>query len=517
MRCQPDSIGFVSSVELEMLFEPPRLTPQDLDTISRISEVQASLRYATQDPVAWESLLRRISMAKAVQASIGLDGYHVTEDVALAAWMGEQWPDTSSSGWQAFRGYRLAMTYVHCLAADPHFSFSPDLVRGLHFMMLHFDSGHHPGQWRPRPVFLRDERTQEVVYEGPDATEVPILMRELANSLAGNSFGAGRIVEAAVAHFNLLMSHPFSRGNGRMARCLQTLILARAQPSKPEYSGIEEYLGRNAADYFTLLAEVGGNKWSPQGDTLPWVRFCLQAHFRQAVLMMRRSRGLGRLWGELETEAERHKLPPRVVSALADAALGYKVRNASYRRVADIKTDLASKDLKTLVSCRLLEAKGNGREGTTWYPISPERFDSALDTSRSKPQWQTKIRSNYPRAVSAGCRCANSVPRNAMQPMSSQFVTIDSLPGKTFWPRPEPGRERSYSGSKRTCTPFSARWSSYSRFRTGQALNAHYSLTGRQLEVQLGLPDGQASHPLNDLADLRQSGSGRQPSADAAR
>ena len=341
-----------------MLFNPPRLTPQDLDIISRIGEIQASLRYATHDPVAWESLLRRISMAKAVQASIGLDGDSVTENVALASWIGEQRPAKPSIGWQSVRGYRLAMKYVHCLAADPHFSYSPDLIRSLHFMMLHYELDQQPGRWRPRPVFLRDERTQEIMYEGPDATDIPILMRELANALAGNGFGTDKMVDAAIAHLNLLMAHPFSKGNGRMARCLQTLVLARSQPSKPEYSGIEEYLGRNPEEYFTLLAEIGGDKWSPQRDTLPWVRFCLQAHFRQAVLMMQRSRELGRLWGELETEAERHQLPTRVVLALADAALGYQVRNASYRRVADIKTDLASKDLKALVSCRLLEAKG---------------------------------------------------------------------------------------------------------------------------------------------------------------
>lgn len=36
-----------------------------------------------------------------------------------------------------------------------------------------------------------------------------------------------RLIRAAMAHLNLVMIHLFSDGTGRMARCLQTLVLAR--------------------------------------------------------------------------------------------------------------------------------------------------------------------------------------------------------------------------------------------------------------------------------------------------
>src|SRR3990172_4743171 len=96
------------------------------------------------------------------------------------------------------------------------------------------------------------------------------------------------IVRAAIAHLNLVLIHPFRDGNGRMARCLQTLVLAREQILEPIFCSIEEYLGRNTLAYYDILAEVGGGSWQPERDALPWVRFSLTAHLRQARTMLRR-------------------------------------------------------------------------------------------------------------------------------------------------------------------------------------------------------------------------------------
>ena len=64
------------------------------------------------------------------------------------------------------------------------------------------------------------------------------------------------LVAAAMAHLNLVLVHPFSDGNGRMARCLQTFVLARDGLLAPEFSSIEEYLGRNTSAYYAVLAEA---------------------------------------------------------------------------------------------------------------------------------------------------------------------------------------------------------------------------------------------------------------------
>ena len=129
----------------------------------------------------------------------------------------------------------------------------------------------------------------------------------------------------------------------------------------PQFSSIEEYLGRNTAQYYQVLADVGQGAWHPDYDVLPWLRFCLTAHFRQAETLLRRSQESGRLWNELEAEVGRRGLQERTLLALHDAARGHRVRNATYRHAAEISEALASRDLATLVAAGLLEAEGEKR------------------------------------------------------------------------------------------------------------------------------------------------------------
>ncbi|MEU5786036.1 Fic family protein [Micromonospora lupini] len=72
-----------------------------------------------------------------------------------------------------------------------------------------------------------------------------------------------------MAHLNLVKIHPWRDGNGRMSRCLHTLVLARDGVLAPEFSSIEEWLGvgRNTYAYHDALGEVGGPTWQPDNDT----------------------------------------------------------------------------------------------------------------------------------------------------------------------------------------------------------------------------------------------------------
>ena len=341
-----------------MLFTAPKIDDVEQEVIERTTGLRTSLRYATQDPVRWQGLLRRVAMARAIRASNSIEGYDVTEDDALAAWEGQEPLDAAADAWEAVTCYRSAMTYVLELADDPHFGYSADLLRGLHFMMLQYDLRRNPGRWRPGPIYVRDERIGEIVYEAPDAITVPSLINELVAFLNDNNDANIDLVHAALAHLNLVMIHPFSDGNGRMARCLQSLTLARSGILAPAFSSIEEYLGQNTDEYYSVLAEVGAGQWSPSRDTRPWIRFCLKAHFQQATTMLRRTREMGRLWDAVEIEVHRRQLPDRTILALVDAALGFKVRNATYRSSADVSMEVASRDLRRLATEGLLEAQG---------------------------------------------------------------------------------------------------------------------------------------------------------------
>jgi Fic family protein len=351
-----------------MIFRAPTLGKQDEQVIARIVEAKASLGYALHVPRRWTGLLRRSTLGRAIRGSNSIEGYVIGKEDVVAAAVGE-FVDGNEDTRQATESYRRAMTYVLRLAGEQDFVWSTQVIKSLHFMMLEYALGKNPGQWRPGQVFVVDEDKNETVYEGPNFELVPSLMDELVDVLNTTANSIPTLVTAAMAHLNLTMIHPFSDGNGRMARCLQTLAVGRGGTLEPTFSSIEEYLGRNHRSYYDTLAAVGRGSWHPEHDAQPWVRFCLRAHYYQAHTLLRRMREAERTWTALEAQVTALGLPERMVSALWDAAQGFRVRNGTYRAAADISEQSASKDLRALVEAGLLEAHG-AKRGRFYVAVS---------------------------------------------------------------------------------------------------------------------------------------------------
>jgi Uncharacterized conserved protein len=351
-----------------MLFHPPELGDAERTVIERIDEVREALRYQLTAQRSWVGLLRRVMLARAIRGSNSIEGYNVSLDDAVAAVAGEEPIDAAAEAWMAVTAYRDAMTYVVQLADDPHFEYTTTLVRSLHYMMLKYDLDKSPGRWRPGPVYVLDERKQEIVYTGPDAMLLPSLMGELTHDL-GSPGDVPAMVRAAMAHLNLAMIHPFRDGNGRMARCIQTLVLARQGIVAPPFWSIEEYLGQNTDAYYRVLADVGQGAWHPENDARPWVRFVLTAHYIQAQTLVRRAQEAERRWDVVSQEVSRRGIPERAAAGVFNAAMGFRLRNATYREAAGVSDSVAGRDLKALAESGLLQAVGE-RRGRS-YVASP--------------------------------------------------------------------------------------------------------------------------------------------------
>lgn len=346
-----------------MLFTTPVLGDAELHVLDQIADVRAKLRWQLHEPHRWFGSLRRISFARAVQGSNSIEGFEAQLDDAIAVELGEAPLDTDEETTLALKGYRDAMTYVLQLGNEDDFSYSVQLVKSLHFMMTGYHLKNRPGLWRPGAIYVRNDDTAEVVYEGVDLAEVPALVHGLVDGLNEDN-ETPPLVRAGMAHLNLVMIHPFRDGNGRMARCLQTLVLAReAAMRDPVFGSIEEYLGRNTQSYYDVLKEVGSGNWQPDRDARAWVRFMLTAHLRQGRTVLRRVKESERLWDDLEQLLSPTVLPDRVLPALFDAAIGMRIRNATYRAMwEDELTDqAASRDLRQLVDAGLLVPHGEKR------------------------------------------------------------------------------------------------------------------------------------------------------------
>lgn len=369
-----------------IVFRTPTPTQEGLAVIALIDEMREEMKHrVTMEPRRWTGGLRRVLGALAVQGSNSIEGYNATLSDVVAAADGDTPLEADEATRLAVRGYQDAMTYVLQLANDPTATIDEGLLKSLHFMMIKHDLTKNPGRWRPGEIYVRREGTQEIIYEGPPHDQVPPLIVAMLDELHASDDPV--LIRAAMAHLDLVMIHPFSDGNGRMARCLQTLVLAREQISAPVFSSIEEYLGRNTRAYYDTLAEVGQGSWHPERDAGPWVRFCLTAHFRQAQSVVRRVQAFEEMWRIAARLAEVRHLPERCVGPICEAAYGVRVRRATYRSNVEttfgesIPDQTASRDLRALVNAGLFVPIGDTR-GRFYVPS--DELATAWQTVRSR-------------------------------------------------------------------------------------------------------------------------------------
>lgn len=343
------------------IFATPQMDLHDTEVITELTAMRSELQSRLRAPRRWTGGLRTTATARAIQGSNTIEGYTVSDQDALAAVEDEEPLTADERTWAEILGYRRVLTFVLNVATAEDFVADLATVNALHFMLLEHDLSKAPGRYRSGPVYVHDDRNGSTVYEGPEAGRVPSLMLELAGQLRASTT-ADPLVRAAMAHLNLVMIHPYRDGNGRMARALQTMVLAQDVVLEPAFASIEEWLGHHTADYYEILAATGGGSWQPENDASGWVKFNLRAHHLQGQTLRRRFAEAEALYVRLDEMIAQHRLPDRVADPLFDAALGSRVTRPTYvKRVEGLDSRTATRDLARLVDLGLLEPRGQTR------------------------------------------------------------------------------------------------------------------------------------------------------------
>ena len=342
-----------------MLYKTPSVTPQLKERLTELDQLRERLGHQVGAGGLWLGSLRRILQASSIESSTSIEGFHVSADEALAIVSGQESPTPDDENRQAVACYARAMDHVGAMARDPGFHWDDRVILDLHFDACYFQRDKSPGQWRNGPIGVTGGNGR-IIYQAPDADDVPGLMGEIVDWLESGDLDAHVVVRAAMAHLHVVSVHPFRDGNGRISRITQSLVLASEGLLSPEFASIEEYLGEHTPDYYNALQQVQGGRYQPERDTADWVSFCIDAHLAQARRRLEQIEQAAARWAFLEKLAEERGWPDRFVIALEQALIGGTDR-ASYSDEADISPASATNDFRRLLDVGLLSQRGRGR------------------------------------------------------------------------------------------------------------------------------------------------------------
>jgi Fic family protein len=351
-----------------VIFKAPPISAALAERLGELDEMRRALGREVSQPVPWMGALRRTVRASSIKGSTSIEGFSVDPEDAIALVSGEEPADDVDENRMAVSSYARAMDHVGIMAQDPSFSWEERVILDLHFDACYFQRDKSPGQWRGGPIAVT-EGDGTLAYRAPDADRVPALMAEVVRWLREDGEDQNVVVQAAMAHLHVVSVHPFRDGNGRVSRIVQSLVLAREGLISPEFSSIEEYLGRNTSAYYAALKQAQGGTYLPDRDTSGWVAFCVEAHLAQARQRLEQIKAAATRWGQLESLVAERGWPERLVIALEQSLTGGTGRG-TYGKEAEVSRATASADFRRLMDAGLVDQRGRGKN--TSYRASEE-------------------------------------------------------------------------------------------------------------------------------------------------
>ncbi len=342
-----------------MIYATPPIAPALQGQLDELTGLRAALGSEVKTRSRWMGSLRREVRASSIESSTSIEGFSVSPEEALALANGRDVADHDQGNRQAVACYARAMDHVGTMGIDPSFRWVDRVILDLHFDACCFQRDRDPGLWRVGPVGVTAS-DGSLEYEGPDGAQVVALMDEVVAWLAGGDLAADVVVRAAMAHLHLVSVHPFRDGNGRVARIVQSLVLAREGLAAPEFFSIEEYLGSHTHEYYAALREAQGGSYRPDRDASGWVSFCVDAHLAQAKQRLAQIEAAAARWASLEGVIEARNWPDRLAIALEQSLVGGTERS-KYGEEAGVSPATASADFRRLLDAGLVERRGRGR------------------------------------------------------------------------------------------------------------------------------------------------------------
>jgi Fic family protein len=223
------------------------------------------------------------------------------------------------------------------------------------------------GAWRddasgPMQVVSGPVGRRKVHFEAPPAQRLEAEMVRFLEWFE-LSTGGDPLVHAGLAHLWLVTLHPFDDGNGRIARAVGDMALARAEGSSQRFYSLSAQIQRERKDYYEMLERTQKGTM----DVTPWLAWflgCLLRAIEGAEASLSAVLGKSRFWQRwAETPLNERQI--KLVNRLLDGFEG-KLTSSKWASMAKCSPDTALRDINELVALGVLKKSDAGGRSTSY-------------------------------------------------------------------------------------------------------------------------------------------------------
>lgn len=203
---------------------------------------------------------------------------------------------------------------------------------------------------------------EKVHYQEPDAE---VLHAEMSKFLDwfNTPFGIDPVLKAGIAHLWFVTIHPFEDGNGRIARAITDLQLARADECSMRFYSMSAQIREERKAYDDILEKTQKGSLDIT-DWLEWFLGCLGRAIAATDQTLASVRAKAKLWGNPATASlnTRQKL---MLNKLLDGFEG-NFTSSKWAKIAKCSQDTAIRNLQDLIERGILMKQAVGGRSTSY-------------------------------------------------------------------------------------------------------------------------------------------------------
>lgn len=225
------------------------------------------------------------------------------------------------------------------------------------------------GDWRddstgPMQVVSGPYGRERVHYTAPPASWVAAEMEAFLAKF-NTPISSDPVIKAALAHLWFMTIHPFEDGNGRIARFIADLALARSEGSSQRFYSMSAQIRTERSAYYDQLERTQKGE-TDVTDWILWFLACLDRAIRGADSPLAAVVAKGQFW-ERAAPMPLNERQIKILNRLLDGFEG-KMTTSKWATIAKCSQDSANRDIATLIELGLMR-KGEAGGRSTNYEL----------------------------------------------------------------------------------------------------------------------------------------------------
>jgi Fic family protein len=220
---------------------------------------------------------------------------------------------------------------------------------------------------------------ERVHFEAPSAERIEAEISVFLDWFEAET-GIDPVIKAGVAHFWFVTIHPFEDGNGRVARAIADMALARAEGIAERFYSASAQIEAERNRYYLQFeqSQRGGvdiTSW------LEWFLSCLGRALARAETDLANVLRKAQVWERIN-EAPVNERQRKVINRLLDGFEG-KLTTSKYARIVKSSEDTALRDIKILIDRGVLVRNEGGGRSVSYRLVEPDVTGTAPNSIRS--------------------------------------------------------------------------------------------------------------------------------------